>query len=213
MRAFRFRSSLKKWPPLVSSAFWPKACRPHKAPRRRREKTSGTQRIACVQTPAPPPPPPSEKIGERESLSPTFFFLGERASVNRLPNVFWEWKGQEKVWLTSNKYRITPQAHMSTAKPTGFSKIVSGAKYIGDPLPWQSTTSRPSVKQNNWRNFIVFETSILKNGKSRPFDARRCNNCYNYSLTITLNVTFDRLCNSKVCEFNDGWAVFRRLLS
>ena len=153
---------------------------------------------------------PQNKLG-RESPSPRLFFLGERASVHRLPSVLWEWKGQEKAWLTSNKYRITPHAHMSTAKPTGFSKIVSGAKYIGDPLPWQSTTLRPSVKQNNWGNFIVFATSILKNGKSSPFDARR-NNCNNYSLPITLNVTFDRLSNSKVREFNDRWAVLRRLL-
>ena len=29
---------------------------------------------------------------------------------------------------------------MSTAQLTGLSKIVSGAKYIGEPLPWQSTT-------------------------------------------------------------------------
>ena len=206
MRAFRFRSQVLKSD--RRSCLRPKTCRPHEAPPRRRGKASGTQRIAGVQT----LPSPQKKIRERESLSPTFFFWGERASVYRLPNVLWKWKGKEKAWLTSNKYRITPQAHMSTAKPTGFSKIVSGAKYIGDPLPWQSTTLRPSVKQNNWGNFIVFATSILKNSKSSPFDAFRCNNCNNYGVPITLNVTFDRLRNSKVREFNDRWAVFRRLL-
>ena len=157
------------------------------------------------------PPPPQNKLG-RESPSPRlFFFRGEGVCTQATQRIVGV-EGARKAWLTSNKYRITPHAHMSTAKPTGFSKIVSGAKYIGDPLPWQSTTLRPSVKQNNWGNFIVFATSILKNGKRGPLTPFRCNNCNNYSLPITLNVTFDRLSNSKVREFNDRWAVLRRLL-
>lgn len=49
--------------------------------------------------------------------------------------------------LTSNRYRITPQAQMSTAQLTGLSNTVSGAKYIGEPLPWHSTTCLPSTVQ------------------------------------------------------------------
>ena len=67
MRVFRF------WPSLKGdrrSCLRPKTCRAHEAPRRRREKTSGTQRIACVQT----LPSPQKKSG-RESPSPRLFFF------------------------------------------------------------------------------------------------------------------------------------------
>ena len=44
MRGFRFRSSLKKWPEEKASPLvYTKTCHPAKAPRRAREKTSGTQ--------------------------------------------------------------------------------------------------------------------------------------------------------------------------
>lgn len=51
---------------------------------------------------------------------------------------------------------MTPQAQMSTAPFTGLSIIVSGARYIGEPLPWQSTICLPSKEKFKKQFAVIF---------------------------------------------------------